>query len=40
VWPTTIGKVELNLCKVLKVQGYDKLIKSGFGVQFGLSPSI
>lgn len=40
MWPTTIGKVELNLCKVLKMEGSDKLIKSGFGVQFGFSPSI
>ena len=40
VWPTTIGKLELNLCKVLKADRHDKLLTTGFGLQVGFSPAI
>ncbi|CAL5228989.1 g12227 [Coccomyxa viridis] len=40
VWPTTIGKLELNLCKVLKADRHDKLLSTGFGLQVGFSPAI
>ena len=40
VWPTTIGKLELNLCKVLKADRHDKLLSNGFGLQVGFSPAI
>lgn len=40
VWPTTIGKLELNLCKVLKTERFDKLNNKGFGLQVGFSPAI
>ena len=40
VWPTTIGKLELNICKVLKADRHDKLLSNGFGLQVGFSPAI
>ena len=36
VWPTTIGKLELNICKVLKAESFDRLTSQGFGLQVGL----
>jgi hypothetical protein len=35
VWPTRIGKLELNACQVLTKQPYDK---ARVGLQFGFVP--
>ena len=40
VWPTTIGKLELNICKVLKAESFDRLTSQGFGLQVGFCPAI
>jgi len=41
VWPTTVGKLELNLCKVLKADRLDKILHNGkIGLQVGFSPAI
>ena len=35
VWPTRIGKLELNACQVLTKQPFDKAL---VGLQFGFVP--
>lgn len=35
VWPTRLGKMELNFCRVLRAQEHDH-VKTG--VQFGFFP--
>lgn len=38
VWPTTIGRLEVNLVKVLKHEPLDKF--NPFGLQVGFTASI
>lgn len=38
VWPTSLGRLEVNVCKVLKHQQFDKF--NPFGLQVGFTPPI
>jgi hypothetical protein len=37
VWPTSIGKLELNVGRVLRSQPHDALVGTPWGVQFGFA---
>lgn len=38
VWPTSLGRLEVNVCKVLKHQQFDRY--TAFGLQVGFTPTI
>ena len=37
VWPTSIGKLELNVGRVLRAQPQDALVTAPYGIQFGFA---
>ena len=38
VWPTRVGKLEVNMCRVLRFQPQDRF--NTYGLQVGFSPSM